>query len=137
MSKFVETNPKPRVISPWLFQLVLCDVPFLILVFRRTFPSVAALRTPMAALHTSLALLFIFLLYVYNRESPLAEKSTKLWGGRFSRDTDRVLAKWIESVTIDSNLVQEDIWGSIAHVTMLGRQVLNMTQLLILGYHPS
>jgi hypothetical protein len=51
------------------------------------------------------------------------EKSTKLWGGRFSRDTDVVLAKWIESVTVDSHLVQEDIWGSIAHVTMLGRQV--------------
>lgn len=50
------------------------------------------------------------------------EKSTKLWGGRFARDTDKVLAKWVESVTVDSHLVQEDIWGSLAHVTMLGRQ---------------
>jgi len=50
------------------------------------------------------------------------KKSTKLWGGRFARDTDDSVKKWTESVTVDSNLVDVDIWGSMAHVTMLGRQ---------------
>lgn len=48
--------------------------------------------------------------------------STKLWGGRFSKDTDASIIGWTESVTIDANLVVEDIWGSLAHVTMLGVQ---------------
>ncbi|MEI6789702.1 MAG: lyase family protein [Myxococcaceae bacterium] len=48
--------------------------------------------------------------------------STKLWGGRFSKDTDTSIIGWTESVTIDANLVVEDIWGSLAHVTMLGVQ---------------
>jgi len=50
------------------------------------------------------------------------KKSTKLWGGRFSRDVDNRLSDWTESVTIDRHLVIEDTWGSIAHVTMLGVQ---------------
>jgi len=51
-----------------------------------------------------------------------AKKSTKLWGGRFSKDTDESIKEWTESITIDSHLVSEDIWGSMAHVTMLARQ---------------
>ena len=65
----------------------------------------------------------MYMLTQARQSSAAVQKSTKLWGGRFARDTDRVLAKWIESVTVDSHLVQEDIWGSLAHVTMLGRQV--------------
>jgi argininosuccinate lyase len=49
-------------------------------------------------------------------------KSTKLWGGRFSRDSDVRIRKWTESVTIDTHLAREDMWGSIAHATMLGHQ---------------
>jgi len=49
-------------------------------------------------------------------------KSTKLWGGRFSRDVDQSILGWTESITVDSNLAVEDIWGSIAHVSMLGNQ---------------
>ena len=48
--------------------------------------------------------------------------SDKLWGGRFSKDVDGSIINWTESVTIDTRLVVEDIWGSMAHVSMLGRQ---------------
>jgi len=50
------------------------------------------------------------------------KKSTKLWGGRFSRDIDQSILNWTESISVDSNLVVEDIWGSMSHVTMLGAQ---------------
>ena len=52
----------------------------------------------------------------------MAEKSTKLWGGRFSRDIDNSILNWTESISVDSHLVVEDIWGSLAHTTMLGVQ---------------
>ena len=48
--------------------------------------------------------------------------SKRLWGGRFSKDVDESIASWTESVTVDAKLVIEDIWGSLAHVTLLGRQ---------------
>ena len=48
--------------------------------------------------------------------------SNKLWGGRFSKDVDPSLMGWTESITVDSNFVLEDIWGSQAHVAMLGKQ---------------
>lgn len=50
-----------------------------------------------------------------------SSKSTKLWGGRFSKDTDGRVKAWTQSVTCDTNLAVEDMWGSMAHVTMLGR----------------
>jgi len=55
-------------------------------------------------------------------ESVTGGKSTKLWGGRFSRDVDKSILGWTESITVDSNLAVEDMWGSIAHVSMLGNQ---------------
>ncbi|MSP61786.1 MAG: argininosuccinate lyase [Myxococcales bacterium] len=48
--------------------------------------------------------------------------SNKLWGGRFSKEVDASIIGWTESVTIDGKMVVEDLWGSLAHVTMLGRQ---------------
>ena len=54
--------------------------------------------------------------------APATGKSTKLWGARFTRDADVRIRKWTESVTIDTHLAREDMWGSIAHATMLGRQ---------------
>jgi len=48
--------------------------------------------------------------------------SDKLWGGRFEKDTDASAVEWAESLTCDEEMVVEDLWGSIAHVTMLGRQ---------------
>eukprot|EP01121_Diplochlamys_sp_Union-15-3_P011185 TRINITY_DN3210_c0_g1_i1.p1 TRINITY_DN3210_c0_g1~~TRINITY_DN3210_c0_g1_i1.p1 ORF type:complete len:554 (-),score=105.09 TRINITY_DN3210_c0_g1_i1:14-1675(-) len=54
------------------------------------------------------------------RDGP--KKSTKLWGGRFSRDVDESILGWTESITVDSHIVAEDLWGSMAHTTMLGAQ---------------
>ena len=48
--------------------------------------------------------------------------STKLWGARFTKDSDVRIRKWTESVTVDTHLAREDMWGSIAHALMLGRQ---------------
>jgi argininosuccinate lyase len=52
----------------------------------------------------------------------LEKKSTKMWGGRFSKDIDSSILAWTESITVDSHLVAEDLWGSMAHVAMLGSQ---------------
>jgi len=49
-------------------------------------------------------------------------QSGKLWGGRFEKDTNETVVPWAESLTCDEEMVVEDLWGSIAHVTMLGRQ---------------
>eukprot|EP00005_Dracoamoeba_jomungandri_P001920 CAMPEP_0174261132 /NCGR_PEP_ID=MMETSP0439-20130205/11251_1 /TAXON_ID=0 /ORGANISM="Stereomyxa ramosa, Strain Chinc5" /LENGTH=497 /DNA_ID=CAMNT_0015345561 /DNA_START=151 /DNA_END=1640 /DNA_ORIENTATION=+ len=45
-----------------------------------------------------------------------------MWGGRFSKDVDKRLFNWTEALTTDINFVAEDIWGSMAHVSMLGKQ---------------
>ena len=49
-------------------------------------------------------------------------QSEKLWGGRFTKDTNEAVVPWAESLTCDEEMVVEDLWGSISHVTMLGRQ---------------
>ena len=46
----------------------------------------------------------------------------KLWGGRFSEETEKTVEDFTESVSFDARLWKYDIEGSIAHVTMLGRQ---------------
>ena len=45
-----------------------------------------------------------------------------LWGGRFSKDTNQLVARFSESVSYDQRLYPYDIQGSIAHVTMLAEQ---------------
>ncbi|WP_199616722.1 argininosuccinate lyase [Paenibacillus alkalitolerans] len=45
----------------------------------------------------------------------------KLWGGRFTKATDALVEEYTASVFFDRELYEEDIQGSIAHVTMLGR----------------
>jgi len=46
----------------------------------------------------------------------------KLWGGRFSKETDKLANDFNSSISFDSRLYEEDIKGSIAHVKMLGKQ---------------
>ncbi len=46
----------------------------------------------------------------------------KLWGGRFSRETDKTANDFQASIRFDQRLYREDIEGSIAHATMLARQ---------------
>jgi len=45
--------------------------------------------------------------------------SQKLWGGRFTKDTDGRVKAWAESITIDEHMALEDMWGSIGHVSQL------------------
>ena len=45
-----------------------------------------------------------------------------LWGGRFTKDTDRMVYEFNASIGFDQKLYKQDIEGSIAHVTMLARQ---------------
>ena len=44
----------------------------------------------------------------------------KLWGGRFSKDSDPLMEDFHSSISFDQRLYKEDIEGSIAHATMLG-----------------
>ncbi|MBC7690908.1 MAG: argininosuccinate lyase [Methylotenera sp.] len=47
---------------------------------------------------------------------------SKLWGGRFEKETDRAVEIFTASIGVDERLWQVDIVGSIAHVRMLGQQ---------------
>ena len=46
----------------------------------------------------------------------------KLWGGRFTGETNELVAKYNSSITFDSRFWREDIKGSMAHALMLGNQ---------------
>ncbi len=46
---------------------------------------------------------------------------TKLWGGRFSKDTNALVDAFNASIDYDKRLYQEDIRGSLAHAHMLGQ----------------
>lgn len=45
----------------------------------------------------------------------------KLWGGRFAKATDKVVEDFHSSISFDQRLYKQDIHGSIAHATMLGK----------------
>ena len=45
-----------------------------------------------------------------------------LWGGRFEKDMDEIVKKYNASIFFDQRMYNEDIDGSVAHVTMLARQ---------------
>ncbi len=45
----------------------------------------------------------------------------KLWGGRFEKETSKVVDEFNSSIFFDSRLYRQDIRGSIAHARMLGR----------------
>ncbi len=47
---------------------------------------------------------------------------TKLWGGRFTKPTDKAAEGFTSSLAFDRRLYKQDIRGSIAHVRMLGKQ---------------
>ena len=46
----------------------------------------------------------------------------KLWAGRFSKQEDERVNDFNSSISFDARMAQQDIQGSIAHATMLGRQ---------------
>ncbi|PEJ60699.1 argininosuccinate lyase [Bacillus sp. AFS002410] len=45
---------------------------------------------------------------------------SKLWGGRFTKDTNQLVEEFTASIEFDQLMAKEDIAGSIAHATMLG-----------------
>jgi argininosuccinate lyase len=44
----------------------------------------------------------------------------KLWGGRFTKPTDKLVEEFTASIGFDQKLAADDIRGSLAHVKMLG-----------------
>ncbi|MCR5293967.1 MAG: argininosuccinate lyase [Lachnospiraceae bacterium] len=46
----------------------------------------------------------------------------QLWGGRFTRETDKLVYAFNQSIAFDRRLLAQDIRGSRAHVRMLARQ---------------
>lgn len=46
----------------------------------------------------------------------------KLWGGRFTKETDQLVHNFNASIEFDQKFYKQDIRGSIAHVTMLCKQ---------------
>ena len=46
----------------------------------------------------------------------------KLWGGRFTKETNELVNAFNASISFDSRFYHQDIRGSIAHVTMLAKQ---------------
>ena len=46
----------------------------------------------------------------------------KLWAGRFQKETDTLVNDFNSSIDFDARLYKQDIQGSIAHATMLGKQ---------------
>ena len=46
----------------------------------------------------------------------------KLWGGRFTKETDQLVFQFNESLSFDHRFYHQDIRGSIAHVMMLAKQ---------------
>ncbi|MFR5601346.1 MAG: argininosuccinate lyase [Lachnospiraceae bacterium] len=46
----------------------------------------------------------------------------KLWGGRFTKETNQLVHNFNESLSFDRKFYHQDIRGSIAHVTMLAKQ---------------
>jgi argininosuccinate lyase len=45
---------------------------------------------------------------------------SKLWGGRFTKETNQLVEEFTASISFDQQLAVEDIEGSLAHAQMLG-----------------
>ena len=50
------------------------------------------------------------------------KEMAQLWGGRFTKETDRLVYNFNASISFDKRFYEQDIRGSIAHVTMLAKQ---------------
>lgn len=46
----------------------------------------------------------------------------QLWGGRFTKETDRLVYNFNASISFDQKFYKQDLQGSIAHVRMLAKQ---------------
>jgi len=50
------------------------------------------------------------------------KKVAQLWGGRFTKETDKLVYNFNASISFDQKFYKQDMEGSIAHVKMLGKQ---------------
>mgnify|MGYP000310330483 CR=1 FL=1 len=48
----------------------------------------------------------------------------KLWGGRFTKETNELVNNFNASISFDQKFYKQDIQGSIAHATMLAAQCI-------------
>lgn len=62
---------------------------------------------------------------MYNKEDSFI---MKLWGGRFTKETDQMVYEFQSSINFDKRFYAQDISGSIAHVTMLAKQHILTTE---------
>ena len=46
----------------------------------------------------------------------------QLWGGRFTKETDKLVYNFNASISFDKRFYEQDIQGSEAHVMMLAKQ---------------
>ena len=46
----------------------------------------------------------------------------QLWGGRFTKETDKLVYNFNASISFDQKFYEQDIRGSKAHVAMLARR---------------
>ena len=46
----------------------------------------------------------------------------QLWGGRFTKETDKLVYNFNASISFDQKFYEQDIRGSKAHVKMLAKQ---------------
>ena len=49
-------------------------------------------------------------------------KMAQLWGGRFTKETDKLVYNFNASISFDQKFYKQDIKGSMAHVKMLAKQ---------------
>ena len=54
-------------------------------------------------------------------ETPEETKKANLWGGRFTKGTEKKVYDFNASILFDQRLAPQDIIGSMAHASMLGR----------------
>ena len=46
----------------------------------------------------------------------------QLWGGRFTKETDKLVYNFNASISFDQKFFRQDVEGSMAHVKMLAKQ---------------
>ena len=57
-----------------------------------------------------------------NKEETRNNTMAQLWGGRFTKETDKLVYNFNASISFDQKFYEQDIRGSKAHVAMLARQ---------------
>ena len=58
----------------------------------------------------------------FTGQTGLEVTMAQLWGGRFTRETDKLVYNFNASISFDKKFYKQDIEGSIAHVVMLEKQ---------------